>query len=940
MDVPSETSGPPNPPSESTPTVEVYMASHRALQRSQRGSLVDRGANGGILGDDARVILQHTREVDVTGIDNHQIPALKLVDASARVETNKGPAILIMRQYAYHGRGRTIHSSGQIEWNKNTVDDRSIACNGRQIIKVLDGYILPLDIINGLPYLHMVPNTDAEFDTLPHIVLTSSAKWNPRCLDHILSERPDWTNVVKDLDEGLITKDTPFDQYGNYKERYLPDATRKLPSPDKEAQVADSSPIEDDDSVDSNASPTDPYEEFHVAFHSCCNLNQIYVYDANLDDSSSELESTDDLDDTTSDSKTKLEVVAPTLKAKRIDYKKLRPYFLMVPDEKIRRTFDATTQFATNVMSGAHIKQTIKSPYPMMNVLRRNEPVATDTVYSETPAVCGGQTMAQIFVGRKSLVIDVYGMSTEKEFVNTFDDVIRKRGAPDKLLSDSASVEISRKVQDILRALCIDDWQSEPNYQHQNPAEHRWQHLKRNVQWFMNYRNVDPSAWLLCMQWVADVMNMTAEKSLGWQPPLQRLTGQMIDISIALIFLFWDVVYVSRYDDDDYRGQVGSQKSSEIRGRFVGFAWNVGHALTFKVLTDDSKRIVPRSRLRLARTGENNLKLDIEAGDVPQRVYIKSKRDAEGDNVQLPTIDLRQNPFNINFDDKDNEADTQEQGETTNPKPPVVETVEDLLDDPPSPMDSPLLKDLPTIDEPEDSDFIAPHHKVRKPGEPNPNKDTVEFVTDSLKTNNPTISGLLPEEMIDRTFLMPPNEDGSRFRAKIIERVDDHKREMNSDPDVIADLIRFKCIVNDDYEELVDYNDIVDFIEQDQTWEGVWKFKRILDHVGPLTAAKHSAGKDGEKWHYQGSSYNVQVEWETGEIDWRPLYTPRTKVGVWHTDPVTVAIYASQNGLLDKPGWKLPGLKRLAKTQKRLVRIANQAKLQSFRNKPIYMYGF
>jgi len=53
-----------------------------------------------------------------------------------------------------------------------------------------------------------------------------------------------------------------------------------------------------------------------------------------------------------------------------------------------------------------------------------------------------------------------------------------------------------------------------------------------------------------------------------------------------------------------------------------------------------------------------------------------------------------------------------------------------------------------------------------------------------------------------------------------------------------------------------------------------------------------------------------------------------------------VAIYARDNGLLDEPGWKLPGLKKITKTQKKLIRMANKAKLHSFRSKSIYMYGF
>jgi hypothetical protein len=66
-------------------------------------------------------------------------------------------------------------------------------------------------------------------------------------------------------------------------------------------------------------------------------------------------------------------------------------------------------------------------------------------------------------------------MKSDKQFVNTLEDNIRRRGAPTKLISDRAQVEISAKVKDILHALCICDWQSEPHQQHQNPAERRYQ---------------------------------------------------------------------------------------------------------------------------------------------------------------------------------------------------------------------------------------------------------------------------------------------------------------------------------------------------------------------------------------------------------------------------------------------------------------------------------
>ena len=104
-------------------------------------------------------------------------------------------------------------------------------------------------------------------------------------------------------------------------------------------------------------------------------------------------------------------------------------------------------------------------------------------------------------------------------------------------------------------------------------------------------------------------------------------------------------------------------------------------------------------------------------------------------------------------------------------------------------------------------------------------------------------------------------------------------------------------------------NDIADYIKQDDSWDGTWKFKEILDHKGPL--------KPSDK-DYKGAQCNLQVLWETGEISWEPI-TKQNKMGVHNADPVTVAIYADKHNLLDTPGWKLAGLKKCTKTQKCLL---------------------
>ena len=155
--------------------------------------------------------------------------------------------------------------------------------------------------------------------------------------------------------------------------------------------------------------------------------------------------------------------------------------------------------------------------------------------------------------------------------------------------------------------------------------------------------------------------------------------------------------------------------------------------------------------------------------------------------------------------------------------------------------------------------------------------------------------------MIGRTFLMPPAEDGTRTRAKIIERIKEHQKDLHKSDE----HIQFRCRVGDKWEEIVTYNEIVDFIEADATWDGLWQFEEILAHKGPLKRTDPD---------YRGAKYNVQIRWMTGEITWEPL-TTADKTGVYDTDPVTVAIYASKNRLLDTQGWKLPGLRTRAKTQ-------------------------
>ena len=167
------------------------------------------------------------------------------------------------------------------------------------------------------------------------------------------------------------------------------------------------------------------------------------------------------------------------------------------------------------------MKRRLQSRIPALNVPRRHEAVATDTVYSDTPAVDSGVKLAPLFVEKESLVSDIYLMRSGKQFVNTLEDTICRCGAIDKLISGSAKNEISNKVKDILRAYNISEWQSEPYHQNQSPAEWRYRTIKAWTNTIMKGTGASAHCWLLTLQYVCCILNHISTASLGGQVPLQ-----------------------------------------------------------------------------------------------------------------------------------------------------------------------------------------------------------------------------------------------------------------------------------------------------------------------------------------------------------------------------------------------------------------------------------
>jgi len=197
----------------------------------------------------------------------------------------------------------------------------------------------------------------------------------------------------------------------------------------------------------------------------------------------------------------------------------------------------------------------------------------------------------------------------------------------------------------------------------------------------------------------------------------------------------------------------------------------LGNAMTFKVLNDETQKVLCRSNIRSALVhGEQNLRVDPIGGEEPPFVKLCS------DATTHRPFDPGGSPIPIS-------SQPEEKGETNTSQP---------------------LRFHPT-------------------------------------------------NLIGWTFLLDPREDGQRFRARIVQAIQDQDTKLTAN----AERFKFWCSINDNqFEEILSYSAIFNYIEQqDDHGTRLWQFQRITGHEGPLLPTDP---------YYQGSAFNITIEWKMG----------------------------------------------------------------------------
>jgi hypothetical protein len=108
--------------------------------------LVDGGCNGGLAGDDVLIMDTHSfGKVDIVGVGDNLIKDVPLCTAAGLIQTNDGPIIAIMHNYAALGKGGSIHSPIQMRDFGIAIDEtpktqkRIDGEFGSQLVRVTSG---------------------------------------------------------------------------------------------------------------------------------------------------------------------------------------------------------------------------------------------------------------------------------------------------------------------------------------------------------------------------------------------------------------------------------------------------------------------------------------------------------------------------------------------------------------------------------------------------------------------------------------------------------------------------------------------------------------------------------------------------------------------------------------------------------------------------------
>jgi hypothetical protein len=224
-------------------------------------------------------------------------------------------------------------------------------------------------------------------------------------------------------------------------------------------------------------------------------------------------------------------------------------------------------------------------------------------------------------LANKDFFAMAYPMSNKSSAGDSLRKFIHEFGRPEKLTFDGSQEQCGKKTEFMsnIRKYSIDYHVTEPHRPNHNFAEGVIREIRRKRFRVMVRKSVPQRLWDYGLQWVCDIQNRTANSARGLDGrcPLERITGETVDISEYLDFGFYDWVW------NRENAGLGETK----RGRWLGVSHRIGTLMSFWVVTANGKVL---SRTTVQRV--TNLELQVEENKAKCTTFTADIKERLGDN--------------------------------------------------------------------------------------------------------------------------------------------------------------------------------------------------------------------------------------------------------------------------------------------------------------------
>ena len=249
----------------------------------------------------------------------------------------------------------------------------------------------------------------------------------------------------------------------------------------------------------------------------------------------------------------------------------------------------------------------------------------TDTMDARCKSLQGNR-YAQVFANKDFFAI-AYPIGKKSAAGDSLRQFIHDFGRPEKLTYDGSLEQNGPKTEFMnnVKKYAIDHHTTEPYRPNHNFAEGVIREVRRK--WFrvMVRKTVPHRLWDYGLQWVCDIQNRTSNSARGLEGrcPLERVTGETVDISEYLDFGFYDWVW--------FRENAGLGETK--LGKWLGVSHRVGTMMSFWVITSTGKVL---SRTTVQRV--TNLELQLEENKTKCLAFTAALQERLGDD-QLAELD-------------------------------------------------------------------------------------------------------------------------------------------------------------------------------------------------------------------------------------------------------------------------------------------------------------